>query len=43
MKVELREIAADQLTGFVLIDEIDAHLHVSIQRKIFSFFEQGIS
>lgn len=41
MKVELREIAADQLTGFVLIDEIDAHLHVSIQRKIFSFFDKA--
>jgi predicted ATP-dependent endonuclease of OLD family len=41
MKVELREIPADQLTGFVLIDEIDAHLHVSIQRKIFSFFDKA--
>lgn len=41
MKVELREISADQLTGFVLIDEIDAHLHVSIQRKIFSFFDKA--
>lgn len=41
MKVELRDIPADQLTGFVLIDEIDAHLHVSIQRKIFSFFDKA--
>lgn len=38
MKVELRDIPADQMAGIVLIDEIDAHLHVSIQRKIFSFF-----
>jgi predicted ATP-binding protein involved in virulence len=41
MKVELRDVSADQLTGFVLIDEIDAHLHVSIQRKIFSFFDKA--
>lgn len=41
MKVELREIPADEISGFVLIDEIDAHLHVSIQRKIFSFFDKA--
>lgn len=41
MKVELREIPAEDITGFVLIDEIDAHLHVSIQRKIFSFFDKA--
>ncbi|MBT0029658.1 AAA family ATPase [Vibrio alginolyticus] len=41
MKVELRDIPADEITGFVLIDEIDAHLHVSIQRKIFAFFDKS--
>tara|TARA_R110001583_G_scaffold66894_1_gene191787 strand:- start:18999 stop:20228 length:1230 start_codon:yes stop_codon:yes gene_type:complete len=41
MKVELRDIPAHEITGFVLIDEIDAHLHVSIQRKIFSFFDKA--
>ena len=41
MKVELRDIPAEDITGFVLIDEIDAHLHVSIQRKIFSFFDKA--
>jgi predicted ATP-binding protein involved in virulence len=41
MKVELREISADELTGIVFIDEIDAHLHVSLQRKIFSFFDRA--
>ncbi|MEH6496135.1 MAG: AAA family ATPase [Pseudomonas marincola] len=41
IKVELREIPANEITGFVLIDEIDAHLHVSIQRKIFSFFDKA--
>ncbi|EFA6816187.1 ATP-binding protein [Escherichia coli] len=38
MKVELKGITADELSGIVFIDEIDAHLHVSLQRKIFSFF-----
>ncbi|MEZ9919678.1 AAA family ATPase [Vibrio breoganii] len=41
MKVELKEISAEELSGVVLIDEIDAHLHVSLQRKIFSFFDQA--
>lgn len=41
MKVELRDVSADEIVGFVLIDEIDAHLHVSIQRKIFSFFDKA--
>lgn len=41
MKVELKEIPANEITGFVLIDEIDAHLHVTIQRKIFSFFTKA--
>lgn len=30
-------IAPDQLTGVVMIDEIDAHLHLSLQRKILPF------
>ncbi|MGU5737916.1 AAA family ATPase [Aeromonas caviae] len=38
MKVELKEIPADKIKGIVLIDEIDAHLHVSLQRRILSFF-----
>ncbi len=41
MKVELKEVSAEELTGVVFIDEIDAHLHVSLQRKIFSFFDQA--
>ena len=40
MKVELKEIPADKIKGFVFIDEIDVHLHVSIQRKIFKFFSE---
>ncbi|WP_045378582.1 AAA family ATPase [Vibrio campbellii] len=41
MKVELKDIPADQLKGIVLIDEIDAHLHVSLQRRILSFFTRA--
>ncbi|MCE2597255.1 ATP-binding protein [Motilimonas cestriensis] len=41
MKVELKEVSAQELSGVVFIDEIDAHLHVSLQRKIFSFFDQA--
>ncbi|MDK2663190.1 AAA family ATPase [Vibrio vulnificus] len=41
MKVELKEVSAQDLSGVVFIDEIDAHLHVSLQRKIFSFFDQA--
>lgn len=36
-KVELRSIVPDEIDGVVFIDEIDAHLHVSLQRKIFAF------
>lgn len=36
-KVELRSITPEEIDGVVFIDEIDAHLHVSLQRKIFSF------
>ncbi|HHQ6627717.1 TPA: AAA family ATPase [Serratia fonticola] len=41
MKVELRKTKRDEITGIVLIDEIDAHLHVSLQRKVFSFFKKS--
>ena len=41
MKVELREITPKELSGIVLIDEIDAHLHVSLQKKILAFFDQA--
>jgi len=36
-KIELRSISPGEIDGVVFIDEIDAHLHVSLQRKIFSF------
>ncbi len=40
-KVSLRSIDPENLTGIVLIDEIDAHLHVSLQKKILSFLKQA--
>lgn len=40
-KVSLRSIDPDNLTGVVLIDEIDAHLHVSLQKKVLHFFTQA--
>jgi len=36
-KIELRSISPNDVTGIVFIDEIDAHLHVSLQKKIFRF------
>lgn len=40
-KVSLRSIDPDELTGVVMIDEIDAHLHVSLQKKILSFLTKA--
>lgn len=40
-KVSLRSIIPEDLTGIVMIDEIDAHLHVSLQKKILSFLTQA--
>lgn len=41
MRTEYLNIIPDQLEGVVLIDELDAHLHVSLQRKIFPFFSKS--
>jgi predicted ATP-dependent endonuclease of OLD family len=38
MHTEYAQIKPSELTGIVVIDEIDAHLHVSLQRKILPFF-----
>jgi len=37
MRTEYFSILPDEFEGTVFIDEIDAHLHVSLQRKIFPF------
>jgi len=39
--VQLTEITPDEIKGVVFIDEIDSHLHVSLQRKIFAFLDQS--
>ncbi|PHV00316.1 AAA family ATPase [Iodobacter sp. BJB302] len=39
--IQLTEIMPNEIEGVVLIDEIDAHLHVSLQRKIFSFLAKS--
>lgn len=41
VRVELGKIERDQISGIVLIDEIDAHLHVTLQKKVFSFFKNS--
>jgi predicted ATP-binding protein involved in virulence len=41
IKAELDQIPKDDMTGIVLIDEIDAHLHVTLQKKVFSFFSSS--
>lgn len=38
MRSQFLNILPDELNGIVLIDEIDAHLHISLQRKILPFF-----
>ncbi|HGN0870107.1 TPA: AAA family ATPase [Providencia alcalifaciens] len=38
VRTEFFEITPIQLTGIVIIDEIDAHLHISLQQKILPFF-----
>lgn len=40
-KVSLHSIEPDDLTGIVLIDDIDAHLHVSLQKKILAFLKNA--
>ncbi|WP_419240551.1 AAA family ATPase [Photobacterium leiognathi] len=41
LRTEYFEITPSELTGAVFIDEIDAHLHVSLQRLIFPFLVQS--
>ncbi|MGK0686378.1 AAA family ATPase [Serratia marcescens] len=41
VRVELGNFERNQILGVVLIDEIDAHLHVTLQKKVFSFFKNS--
>lgn len=37
MVLEQKSIKPEEAIGFILIDEVEAHLHISLQKKIFSF------
>ncbi|WP_062570599.1 AAA family ATPase [Pseudoalteromonas arabiensis] len=41
LKVEFKSIEPKELSGIVFIDEIDAHLHVSLQKKILPFLSNA--
>lgn len=41
MRTEFFNIPPSELEGIVLIDEIDAHLHISLQKLIFPFFTRS--
>lgn len=41
MHAELRKVKKSSLDGIVIIDEIDAHLHVTLQKKVFEFFSKS--
>jgi hypothetical protein len=41
MRTEYFKIMPSELTGVVFIDEIDSHLHVSLQRLILPFFTES--
>lgn len=41
MLSELSEKNKGEIKGVVLIDEIDAHLHVTVQKKVFEFFSKS--
>ncbi|WP_158683673.1 AAA family ATPase [Pseudoalteromonas sp. T1lg22] len=40
MTVEVSEFTPEKINGFVVIDEVDAHLHPSLQRKVLPFFSE---
>jgi cell division septum initiation protein DivIVA len=40
MTVEVSELTPENISGFVVIDEIDAHLHPSLQRKVLPFLSE---
>ncbi len=41
MRTEYFKVTPDELSGIAFIDEIDAHLHVSLQRIIFKFLTES--
>jgi predicted ATP-binding protein involved in virulence len=43
MRAEYLKVPPNKLSGIVIIDEIDAHLHVSLQKKILPFLSESFS
>ncbi len=41
MQTEVSKYSPNTIPGFVIIDEIDAHLHASLQRKVLPFFTES--
>lgn len=41
MRVEMWELTPKSIEGIIFIDEIDAHLHVSLQKQILRFFAES--
>ncbi|HAN7648295.1 TPA: ATP-binding protein, partial [Escherichia coli] len=41
MRVEMWGLTPDSIEGIIFIDEIDAHLHVSLQKQILRFFSHS--
>ncbi|WP_336855567.1 AAA family ATPase [Pseudescherichia vulneris] len=41
IRCHLSQVEKSEMTGIVLIDEIDAHLHVTLQKKILPFFTRS--
>lgn len=38
VRAQFKEISPEELTGIAIIDEIDVHLHISLQKKVLPFF-----
>ncbi|MBT1752883.1 AAA family ATPase [Enterobacter hormaechei] len=41
MRIEMWDLTPESIEGIIFIDEIDAHLHVSLQKKILRFFSNS--
>ncbi|MDX6042993.1 AAA family ATPase [Scandinavium lactucae] len=41
MRIEMWELTPGSIEGIIFIDEIDAHLHVSLQKQILKFFTEA--
>jgi len=41
MRAQMQNLAPDDLAGIAIIDEIDVHLHISLQKKVLPFLIQA--